>query len=88
MFSVTLSPRKPKPRDSRAASAPSPAAPDARGAESGIHPRVKFQLMLGEVTQLDALRRADFTLDRIKLARQQFDQRGFTGTVASQQTNT
>ena len=44
--------------------------------------------MLGEVTQFDALRQADFTLDRIKLTRQQFDQRGFTGTVAPEQTNT
>ena len=44
--------------------------------------------MLGEVTQLDALRQADFTADRVKLARQQFDQRRFTGAVTPQQANT
>ena len=54
MFSVTLSPPEAKAAEIVAQLLLHSRVPDAQGAESAIHPRVKFQLMLGGATQLDA----------------------------------
>ena len=47
----------------------------------------EFQLVLGEVTQLDAFRQAYLAAQRCQGAGQQFDQRRFTGAVAAEQAN-
>ncbi|MOA01820.1 hypothetical protein D3C78_1212450 [compost metagenome] len=44
----------------------------------------EFQLMLGEVTQFNALCQANFTAQRFKRAGQHFDQGRFAGTVTAQ----
>ena len=47
----------------------------------------ELQLMLGEVTELDAFGEADFTVQRLQFARQQLNQRRLTRTVTAQQAD-